>query len=96
MLKQGTRPRGIMASGRVTSDGYEGPHWDAERAARGEFANYVDVKFDVLLDPSREELLVGQVLTLGTLSRVHWNPQARRCLTWRLRTSTSCGSTMCI
>lgn len=75
LLKQGKPPRGIMGSGRITSDCYQGEHWDAERAARGDIANYADIRFEVLLDPDREELLGGPALQLGTLSRVNWKPQ---------------------
>jgi 5-methylcytosine-specific restriction enzyme A len=75
LLKQGKPPRGIMGSGRVTSDWYQREHWDAKRSARGDLVNCADIRFEVLLDPDREELLGGPVLQLGTLSRVNWKPQ---------------------
>jgi hypothetical protein len=65
-----------MGSGRITSDSYQDEHWDPERAARGVLANLADIRFDVLLDPHREELLGDPVLFFGTLSRVNWKPPA--------------------
>ena len=67
LLRQGVEPRGIVASGRATSDWYEGPGW---RHA-GVPCNYVDVAFDVLLDPAREPILLREALPGG----MHWDTQ---------------------
>jgi hypothetical protein len=58
LLKQGDPPRGIIASGRLTSDTVtEQPHFVAERAAAGDMTLQADVAFDRILDPS-----VGRIL----------------------------------
>lgn len=53
LLKQGREPRGIMASGEVTSDVFQLPHWDEQKAAQGLKANYVGIRFDRLIDPDQ-------------------------------------------
>jgi len=53
ILRLGADPKGIVASGKIISDVYEDEHWrDPE-----EMANYVDVEFEVILDPSVDEIL---------------------------------------
>jgi hypothetical protein len=77
LLRQGRPPRGVMASGFATSDCYKRTHWGQDEALRrGRVANYVDLVFDVILNPSQEELLGGPDLTLGQLSTVNWSPFA--------------------
>ncbi|MEA9357258.1 HNH endonuclease [Bacteriovorax sp. PP10] len=44
-------PRGIMASGYVVKESYLGNHWNGEKEKEGLF---VDVEFDVFLDPENE------------------------------------------
>ena len=70
LFKQGSAPRGIVASGRTTSDVFQRKHWDPTRASKREKANYVDVRFDVvLLDeafPAHE---------IKTLSAINWRTQ---------------------
>lgn len=54
MIRLGIEPRGLIAAGRTISDVLEGPHWDADRAAQGDMANFVNIRFDTL---SREPLI---------------------------------------
>lgn len=49
LFRQGIEPRGIVASGHSVSDVYPDKHWDEARSRKGEMANYVDVRFDVVL-----------------------------------------------
>jgi hypothetical protein len=71
LLRQGVEPRGIVASGRATSDWYEGPGW--RRA--GVPCNYVDVRFDVLRDAEREAILPREALGHGILGEMYWDTQ---------------------
>jgi len=71
LLRQGTEPRGIVASGWATSDWYEGPGW--RRA--GVPCNHVDWEIDVLLDAEREAILPREALSHGILARMYWNTQ---------------------
>lgn len=51
LLKQGTPPRGLMASGTAATNVFEAEHWDPARAAAGDNANYVTAHFDRFLSP---------------------------------------------
>lgn len=53
MLRQGVEPRGIMASGRLISEIWRGGHWSGSGTA-----GFVDIVFDVLIDPVDEPDLV--------------------------------------
>jgi hypothetical protein len=68
LLRQGTEPRGIVASGRAVSDWYEGPGW--RRA--GAPCNYVDLELDALLDAEREPILPREALPTG----MYWDTQS--------------------
>ena len=48
LIRLAAEPRGIMGTAVTTNDVSIGPHWDGTRAARGETANFVDLKFDSL------------------------------------------------
>ena len=73
LLRQGSEPRGIMASGAARSRVYEDSHW--ERGRRGS-ANFVDVRLDTLLDPEQDGVLPLARLRSGALREVHWSTQA--------------------
>ncbi len=63
-------PKGIMASGVAVSAPLEAPHYsDPKRTA-----NYADLRYDVLLNPNKENLLPRSLL-LSELPEVHWSPQ---------------------
>src|SRR5688572_1154272 len=51
MLRQGTEPRGVFGSGTALGKVTQGPHFNQERAARGDQSYYVPVSLDTLLDP---------------------------------------------
>lgn len=73
LLKQGADlPRGLMASGRVTSTVYMREHWGQV----GQQSRYVDIEFDVLLDPQRHDILERHRLDEPPLDKVHWNTQS--------------------
>ena len=67
LLRQGTPPRGIVGSGRAIGDWYEGPGWRRP----GVPCNYVDIEFDVLLDPAQGPILPREALPRG----MHWDTQ---------------------
>lgn len=77
LLKQGPeQPKGIMASGVVSSEGvFEGPHWDAEKAEHGEFAHYINGHWEIILNPDCEALLPVSAFQYGELPFFHWNTQ---------------------
>jgi 5-methylcytosine-specific restriction protein A len=68
LLKQGEKPRGILASGVVMSSPHGDHHWDGTGAQ----TTYVDVDYDHVLDP--DDVLATEVLQLE-LPATHWRPQ---------------------
>lgn len=72
LMKLGEKPRGILASGWVTSDTYEGTHW----GDNSKTALYVDVHFDAIIDPSQESIFSIELLQDKIYSGVNWTPQA--------------------
>jgi 5-methylcytosine-specific restriction protein A len=75
LIKLGKEPRGIVASGYVTSKPYELDHWEDAKNDSSQTANYVCVKFDVILDPDIS-ILPYEHLPTGTYRKMHWSPQA--------------------
>jgi len=76
IIRLGSEPRGIFASGWSSTNVYPDLHWDDTKAARGENALYVGINLNVLLNPDKEEILSLAVLNLAPLSSMHWSIQA--------------------
>ena len=75
LMKLGKEPRGIVASGWVTTKVYEDLHWDEMASKRGETALYVDVHFDTLLDPEMD-IFPRAWLNSGVYTSMNWEPRA--------------------
>ncbi len=73
LLRQGLEPRGIIASGSVTTPSYQDDHWDPERDTPGWF---VEVEFDALQDPETDPILPRERLDAPEFADVYWNTQA--------------------
>jgi 5-methylcytosine-specific restriction protein A len=69
------KPKGIMASGWISSLPKIGPHFDPEKAALGKKAHYVDCDWEKLLNPYIDEPLPISKLQKGKLAGMHWTPQ---------------------
>ncbi len=52
------------------------PHWDEEKAARGETTFYADCEWEHLLNPFVDTPLSLTRLQSGRLAAMHWTPQA--------------------
>ena len=73
LLRQGgLLPRGIMASGKITSAPHEDEHWNDPSKT----ALFVDIEFDALLHPGVHPLLLREFLNDPPLDRVNWNSQS--------------------
>lgn len=71
LIRLGLAPKGIVAAGTIKCSPFKAPHWDPEKAEKGEVTNYVDVEIeDIQAEPFilREEL---QDLAPG----FHWDSQ---------------------
>ncbi len=53
LVRLGEEPRGIMGSGYAKSSYYVSPHWDG---TEGKTANYIDIEFDILINPEKNIL----------------------------------------
>ena len=66
----GVEPRGLFASGYVSSEAFIGSN------RKGNDAYRVLIDFDVLLDPAKEPILTLDVLKIGPMEKQLWTPQA--------------------
>ncbi len=76
LIRLGKEPKGIFASGWAISDWYEEPHWDESKEAEGKTALFVDVLFNALLNPDKEDILPRKELDNGIFKQMHWSSQA--------------------
>lgn len=73
LMRLGLPPKGIIGSGIVVSSPKEGPHWDSDRATRGDKGYYVEIIFDVLSDIP----VIGEdTLSSPPLQNHDWYPMA--------------------
>jgi 5-methylcytosine-specific restriction enzyme A len=56
LIRLGEEPRGIMGSGYAKSSYYVAPHWDT---TEGKTSNYIDIEFDILINP-KNNILFGK------------------------------------
>lgn len=50
LIRLGKEPRGLVGSGWITSEPFEGEHWDEEKSASNKTTNYANICFDVLAE----------------------------------------------
>ena len=75
LMKLGTNPKGIVASGVVTREMYEAEHWDPAKAKAGIQGKFIEFKVDTLLNPFDESILLSGVLS-DRFPEMEWHPQA--------------------
>ena len=66
----GVEPRGIFASGHISSPPFIGKNRKGRNAYR------VLIDLDVLLDPAHESILTLDILNIGRMEKQLWTPQA--------------------
>lgn len=71
LVRLGSKPRGIMASGFVVSEPFLSPHWDGTDKE----IYRVLIEFDVILNPNKESILTLDSLQTGNLGKQQWTPQ---------------------
>lgn len=74
LIRLGMPQRGIFASGTVISNVFEDAHWESNDNNYSTYALYVQVHFDVILDPNKS-MLVRQRYTETDNERMNWYPQ---------------------
>lgn len=72
LVKVGSAPKGIFASGKVASEPFLSPHWSGEEKD----VPRVLIEFDVLLNPDKDPILTIEKLDTGNLSKQTWTPQS--------------------
>lgn len=68
--KVGAAPRGIFASGYVTSEPFP------SKGRKGKDIHCVTIEFDALLDPGTTQILTLDILAIGKLEKQMWTPQS--------------------
>lgn len=73
LVRVGKEPRGIMGSGYAKSSYYVAPHWDG---TKGKTSNYIDIEFDVLINPEKHALFDKESLEMLDPNNLQqWFPQ---------------------
>ncbi len=72
LVRLGSEPRGIFASGYVVSEPFLSKHWSDE----GKNIYRVLIEFEVLLNPDKEPILALDNLKTGNLGIQEWTPQS--------------------
>ncbi len=70
----GTEKNGVIASGFATSEPFECPHWDSQKADAGQKIKRIKINFDKILDYRSEEIL-SQKRLQEEFPCQKWNPQ---------------------
>lgn len=72
LAKVGTKPKGIIGAGFATTEPFAERHWSDENKK----AFYIDIDFEVLLNPDSEPILNFDILKTDNFSQQNWTPQA--------------------
>jgi predicted HNH restriction endonuclease len=75
-MRVAEEPKGIIASGWVTTAPHLRLHWDADKAAAGEKCLGVDGEWERLLNPPVDAPLEMPELQKGKLAAFNWTPQS--------------------
>ena len=76
LIRLGEEPKGIIASGWISSDPKLGTHWNEVKAALGKKTFFADCEWERLLNPDVVEPLRLSELKTGKLADMHWTPQS--------------------
>ena len=75
LIKLGSKPKGIVASGTAISPVFEGNHWDSEKQKAGIRAIRIYLDFDKIKDCDKDQILDFE--TLKTISsNFNWSTQS--------------------
>lgn len=73
LVRLGEEPKGIMGSGYSKSSYYTAQHWDG---TRGRTTNYIDIEFDILINPSKNVIFDKELLDKTDSNKIQqWFPQ---------------------
>ena len=69
-VKVGAEPKGIFASGNIVSEPF------LSKGRKGKDIHFVNIDFEVLLDPAATPILTLEILNIGKLEKQLWTPQS--------------------
>jgi 5-methylcytosine-specific restriction protein A len=72
LMKVGTDPKGIIGSGYAKSTPFKDNHWDGSKKD----TLYIEIEFELLLNPSIDPILTLDVLMSGNLQKQNWIPMS--------------------
>ncbi|MDD3810500.1 MAG: hypothetical protein PHS94_09625 [Erysipelotrichaceae bacterium] len=75
MIKLGSAPKGIIASGYAATSVFEGTHWDEDRKRAGKKARRIFVEFDKIKDYDVDKIISFDEL-LNISDTFHWSTQS--------------------
>lgn len=75
LIRLGSEPRGIVASGHAMTDVFEGTHWNPEMVRAGKKARRIYIEFDKIVNYQSTGMIPYNVLKTIS-SEFHWSPQA--------------------
>ena len=74
LIRLGKEPRGIVLSGYAASNVFVSPHWEEERAAKGERSRHVYIKIDKIVKPKETPLPMSLLKEISP--NFKWSSQA--------------------
>lgn len=75
LIKLGDEPRGIIGHGTVIRPSYEKEHYNAAKAAEGKKQKTIDVRFDRLIDYTKDKFIPQDELNAKCAGQ-QWSPQS--------------------
>lgn len=75
LIKLGKEPKGIFASGTIVREPYLKEHWNPIKAKNGEKIFFVDIRFDVLLNPRIDLILRRDQFDSRSLTKYYYETQ---------------------
>jgi 5-methylcytosine-specific restriction protein A len=74
LIRLGEEPKGIFGSGTIVRGSYEDRHWEEEKALQGQKSRFLELQFDVLLNPE-ENIFSRKHLNEPPFNKMHWDIQ---------------------
>jgi len=74
LIKLGEKPRGLIGHGYIARESYSAPHYNNERAQKGEKTNHIDAEFDRIFNYELEKFIDQEYLK-SAFPDQNWSPQ---------------------
>ena len=74
LIRLGIEPKGIVASGYAATGVFKSPHWELERALKGEMSNHIYIEFDKIVEIEKSPLKMSVLKQISPTYK--WSSQA--------------------